>query len=146
VRFRLVLREFEQVKRPLDVDLVRRHGRELGARGEQRRQVEDQVHLELRHQTLEQRQVRDRPGDLAIDLPRDRVVEPRDVDGDNPPIAAFREPIDEAMADFAAGPGNDHDGFAHQPRSALKSISSAGTRDARMEAAVATRHRAAPTK
>jgi hypothetical protein len=47
VRFTLVLRELEQVQRPLDVDMVRRDRRELGSGREQRRQVKDAVDLEL---------------------------------------------------------------------------------------------------
>ena len=53
VRFGFVLRELEQVQRAFDVDLVRRDRRELGARREQRREMEDQIDLELRHQAFE---------------------------------------------------------------------------------------------
>ena len=49
-----VLRELEQVERALDVDLVRRHRRELGARRQQRGEVKDQLDLELREHALEQ--------------------------------------------------------------------------------------------
>ena len=90
-------------QRPFDVDLVRGHRRELGARRQQRREMEDQIDLELRHQALEQRLVDDRAGDLAIHLLRDRRVEPRDVEGDDAAIAALGEAIDQAVADFAAG-------------------------------------------
>ncbi len=55
---RFALRELEQVERALDVDLVRGDRRELGARREQRRQVEDGVDLELGQDALEQRACR----------------------------------------------------------------------------------------
>src|SRR6185295_18331522 len=138
VRFRLVLRELEQVERSLDVDFVRRHRRELGAGREQRREVKDPVDLEFRHHALEQRLVDDRAGDLAIDLPGDRVLEPRDVDRDDATVPLLGEAIDEAVADLSTGPGNDDDGFAHQ-RNAL-------TIDQTMAMKVTPRQTAAPTK
>ena len=58
MRLGFVLRELEQVQRALDVDLVRRDRRELGARREQRREMEDQIDLELGHHALEQRRDR----------------------------------------------------------------------------------------
>ena len=87
VRLRLVLRELQQVQRALDVDLVRRERRELRARGEQRREVEDQLDLELGEHALEQRPIENRPGDLAIDHRRDRRVEPGEVEGDDGAVA-----------------------------------------------------------
>ena len=58
VRLRFVLRELEQVQRAFDVDLVRRHRRELGARRQQRGEVKHQLDLELGEDPLEQRRDR----------------------------------------------------------------------------------------
>ena len=57
VRLALLLRELQQVQRALDVDLMRRHRRELGPRGEQRREVEDAVDLELGEDAFEQARI-----------------------------------------------------------------------------------------
>ena len=54
MRLALLLRELEQVERALDVHVVRRDRRELGARRQQRRQVEDAIDLELRQDAIEQ--------------------------------------------------------------------------------------------
>ena len=54
VRFALLLRELEQVERALDVDVMRGDRRELGARREQRGEMEHAVHLELREHAIEQ--------------------------------------------------------------------------------------------
>ena len=54
MRLGLALRELEQVERALDVDLVRGHRRELGARREQRREMKDQFDLELGEDALEE--------------------------------------------------------------------------------------------
>ena len=72
MRLRFVLRELEQVQRALDIDLVRRHRRELGPRRQQRGKMKDQLDLKLREDALEQPPIENRPGDLAIDLPRNR--------------------------------------------------------------------------
>ena len=100
MRLGLVLGELEQAQGPLDVHLVRGDRRELRARREQRGEMEDEIDFEFRHHPLEQRAIRDRAGDLAIDLAGDRVVEPRDVDRDDAAIAALGEAIDEAVVRF----------------------------------------------
>ena len=66
MRFGLALRELEQVERAFDVDLMRRHRRELGARRQQRRQVIDRVDFELRQDAIEKPRVGDRAGELAL--------------------------------------------------------------------------------
>ena len=48
------LRELQQGQRAVDVDVMRGDRRELGARGEQRREVEDQIDFELGQHALEQ--------------------------------------------------------------------------------------------
>ena len=40
-------------------------------------------------------------------------IERRDVERNDRAVAAFGQPIDQAMTDLAAGPGDDNDGFAH---------------------------------
>ena len=70
-----MLRELEQRQRAFDVHLVGSDGRELGARREQRRQVEDQVHLELGEHPLEQAAIGDGAGEFAPDETRKRGIE-----------------------------------------------------------------------
>ncbi len=113
MRLGLALRELEQVQRALDVDLVRRDRRELGARREERREVKHELDLELREDSLEDAAIENRSGDLAIDLWRDRWIETRDVERDDGAIGLARQAIDQAMTDLAAGAGDEHDGFAH---------------------------------
>ena len=113
MRLGLALRELEQVQRALDVDLVRRHRRELGARREERRQVKHELDLKLGQYSFEDAAIEDRSGDLAIDLWRDGWIETRDVERDDGAIGLTRQAIDQAMTDLAAGAGDEHDGFAH---------------------------------
>ena len=113
VRLGLALRELEEVQRALDVHLVRRHRRELGARREERGEVKHELDLKLREYPLEDAAIEDRSGDLAIDLGRDRWIETRDVERDDGAIGLARQAIDQAMTDLAAGAGNEHNGFAH---------------------------------
>ena len=80
VRLAFALRELEQRQRALDVDLVRGDRRELGARRQQRREVEDQIDLELGEHALEQGAVGDRAGELALDQAVQRRVERREID------------------------------------------------------------------
>ena len=80
VRLAFVLRELEQLQRALDVDLVRGDRRELGARREQRREVKDEIDLELGQHALEQVAVGDRAGELALHQPGQRGLERGDVD------------------------------------------------------------------
>ena len=75
------------------------------------------------------------------------VFEPRNVDGHDAAISLLRQAIDEAVPDFATGPGDDDDGFAHQPRDKARTTSgSVVAREAAIAAAVASRHSAAPMK
>ena len=90
MRLGFLLRELEERQRALDVDLVRARGRELRARGQQRSQVEDQVHLELGQDALEQTGIEDRPEELALDEGRQRRVERRQVERDDWPAGARR--------------------------------------------------------
>ena len=113
VRLRLVLRELEQPERALDVDLMRGDRRELGARREQRGQVEDQIHLEFGHQTFQDGVVEDRPDHFAVDLAGDGVVEPRHVDRHDGAVAGLGEAIDQAVANLAAGAGDEHNRLSH---------------------------------
>ncbi len=87
--------------------------RELRARREQRREVKDQVHLELGQDALEQRAVGDRAGELAKDEPVQRRIERREIDGDNR-AAGAGQPGDQAVADLAAGAGHQGDGSTHE--------------------------------
>jgi hypothetical protein len=113
-----VLRKLQQVQRPLDVDLVRGDRREFGSRRQQRRQVEDAVDLELGEHPLEQADIGNRSGELAGDARRQRRVERADVECDDR-RAGFGEPRDEAVADLAAGPGDQNNRFTHSAPSAF---------------------------
>src|SRR5262249_28459999 len=102
---------------------------------------------ELGHQALQQRPIRDRARDLAIDFLRDRLLEPRDVDGDDAAVAPLGEPVDEAVADLAARPPDHHDGFAHQGRESWWSTMGRPVAiEATIASAVSRRHSTAPTK
>ncbi len=111
MRFGFVLRELEQVERALDVDLVRGHRRELGSCREQRREMEDELDLELRQDALEHGAVEDRAGDLALHLRRERGIERADVERDDGAIRLRGEPVDQAVADLAAAPVMRTTGF-----------------------------------
>jgi hypothetical protein len=113
VRFRFALRELEQVERALDVDRVRRDGRELGARGQDRGEVEDQLDLELREHALERAAIEDRAGDLAVHLRRNRRIQAGDIERHDRAMRLAGEPVDETVADLASGAGYEHDGFPH---------------------------------
>src|SRR5262249_41161038 len=112
VRLALALRELEQVQRPFDVDMMRGDRRELRARRQQGREVEDAVDLELREDAIEHRGVGDRSSELARDGRRERRLEPADVDGDERG-SCCRKARDEAVADLAARARNENDRFTH---------------------------------
>ena len=59
MRFRLALRELEQVERALHVDLMGARGRELRSRREQRRQMEYLIDFVFGEQPFEQRRDRE---------------------------------------------------------------------------------------
>jgi hypothetical protein len=112
VRLAFALRELEQRQRALDVDVVCRNRRELGARGQQCREMEDEIDLEFRQHSLEQVGIGDRSGELAIDQLVESRIERREIDRhDRPPAAG--EPRDQAMADLSTGPGDERDRRAH---------------------------------
>ena len=60
MRLRFALRELEQVQRAFDVDLMRRDRRELRSRGQERREMKDELDLELGEHALEHAAVEDR--------------------------------------------------------------------------------------
>ena len=113
VRLRFVLGELEQVERAVDVDLVRGDRRELRPRRQQRREMKDQLDLELREDPLEGASIENRAGDLAIDLAGNRGIERREVERDDRALGLLGKAIDQSVADLAAGAGDEHDGFAH---------------------------------
>jgi hypothetical protein len=112
VRLALFLRELEHADHAFDVHQVRGGGRELAARREQRGQVENEVHLELGQDALEQVVVEDRARVLLLDQGRLRRIERLQVEGDDRAAAVPGEPLDQAVADLAAGAGNEHDGLS----------------------------------
>ena len=112
MRLALLLGELEQVERPLHVHVVRTDRGELGAGGQQRREVEDVLDLELGQDAFKKARVGDRAGELAPDQPGQRRFERRDVDGDDG-AARARELIDEAVTDFAVGARDQYGWRAH---------------------------------
>ena len=113
VRFRLARRKLEQIQRALDVHVMRRHRRELRPGGQQRREMKNQVDLELRQDALEQVGVENRAGELAMHEARDVRVQRVDVERDNGLIALFGEIGHQRMADFAVGAGDQDNWFSH---------------------------------
>ena len=84
------------------------HRRELAARREQRREVEDAIDLELGEDALEQRRVEDRAGELARDQPGQRRIERLQVERDDRLAAVGGERGDQAVADLAVGAGDEN--------------------------------------
>jgi hypothetical protein len=112
VRLALVLRELEQLERALDVHLVRHHRRDLRAGGQQRGEVEHQVHLVLGDDAAEEVGVEDGAVDLAQHQLRQRLVERGEVERDDRAVGLAGQACDQAVADFATGAGDEDDGFA----------------------------------
>ncbi len=115
MRLALLLRELEQVERAFDVDVMRRNRRELGARGEERGEVEHAVDLELGEDPLEQAGVGDRAGELAPgqrgEAPLERVHVQRD-DG----RFGRGQPRHERVPDFTARPRDQDNRLPHVPK------------------------------
>jgi hypothetical protein len=57
--------------------------------------------------------IEDRAGDLTVDARGDGRIEARDIERDDGALRLTREPIDQAVSDFAARAGDEHDRFAH---------------------------------
>ena len=70
-----LLRELQEVEGALHVDLVGGHGRELAPGRQERREVEDELHLELGEDALEQVRVEDRAHELLLHEAADRAVQ-----------------------------------------------------------------------
>src|SRR5687767_15413172 len=73
-----------------------------------------ELHLVFGEHPLEQRPVEDRSSDLAIHQPGHRLVEPGQIQRDNRAAGLERQPLDETVADFAAGAGDQHNGLSHR--------------------------------
>ena len=115
VRLALALRELQHVDRPFDVDLVRRDGRELAAGREERREVEDEVDLELGEDALEDVAVEDGARELARDEAGERRLEGLEVQREDRAVSFGREARDEAVPHLAARARDEDDGGAtHQ--------------------------------
>ena len=99
---------------PSTLTVMRRDRRELGAGRKQRREMEDELDLELGEHALEHAAIENRAGDLAVDLAGDRRIETRDVERDDGAVRLAGEPLDETVTDLAAGAGDEHDWFAHR--------------------------------
>ena len=112
VRLALALRELEQVQRSFDVDMVGRDRRELRARRQERREMENAIDFELGEDAIEERDVGNRAGELAAHKRRQRRVERTDVNGDDG-NARRRQTGDETVTNFAAGARNQNDWLAH---------------------------------
>jgi len=74
--------------------------------------MDDEIHLELRQDALEQVVVGDGAGELAVHAPGERGLERRDVDGDDR-APRVGEAGDQAVADLAPGAGDERDRRAH---------------------------------
>ena len=100
-------------QRAFDVDVVRRHRRELAARREQRGEVEDAIDLVFGEDAVEQRACRGSSRRTAGERGRRRSRS----SGLRSSVMTARSSrrarsVDEAVADFAAGAGDEDDGFA----------------------------------
>ena len=112
VRLPLPLGEFQQVQRPLDVHLVGQRRRELRPRAEQRRQVIHLVDFVRRHDPLEEFRLADVARELLLHLAGQIRDERIQVQRHDRLGTRRREPVDEAVPDFAAGPGDQNRGVS----------------------------------
>ena len=112
MRFALPLGEFQHGHRAFDVDPVGRDRGEFAAGGEQGGEVEDAVDLVLGQDAVEQRRVEDRADELLADEGGQLAVERIEVERDDGPIVLPGDVLDQAVADFAGGAGDEDDGFA----------------------------------
>ena len=112
VRLAFPLRELEQGQRAIDVHVMRGDRRELRSRREQRREMEDEIDLELREHALEQVGVGNRAGELAMHQPVQVGVERRQIDRDDR-TARAGQPRDQPVADLTAGAGHERDWCPH---------------------------------
>ena len=83
MRLALLLGELEHVEGALDVDVMGRDRCELGARGQERGQVEHAIDLELGQHAIDQVHVGDRPPELPRDQRRERRVQGVHVERDD---------------------------------------------------------------
>ena len=113
MRFALLLRELEQVERPVDVDLVRGQRRELGARREQRRQVNTQS-------TSNSASMRSSRVVSVIEPVNSRCTSGASVASSGltssvmMPASAAARPAIERVADLAARAGDQNNRFTHR--------------------------------
>lgn len=75
--------------------------------------MKDQLDPKLGQHSLEQSAIEDRSGDLAVDSAANRRIQPVEIQRDDAAIAAFRKPVNEPVANLAAGSGDENNGFAH---------------------------------
>jgi hypothetical protein len=75
--------------------------------------MENEIDFEFRQQPLEGRAIENRADRLALHFLREVGVERREVKRDDGTGAVGGELIDEAVADFATGSGNQNGGFSH---------------------------------
>ena len=112
MRFALSLGEFEHHERPFDIHFVRRHRGELAARRQDGRQMKNPIDLEFGEDAIEQLRVEDRPNIVLSNAARESRFQRCEVEHDDGSFGVGRQAIDQAMPNFAAGPGNEHDRFS----------------------------------
>ena len=109
----LLVGEFEQVERALDVDAVGGVGGELGAGAEQRSQVIDFEDFVLADQSGEQVFVEDVAADCGGAVRAESLVELVEIEGDDAAVGSTAQVLDQPLANLSVGAGNQHDGFTH---------------------------------
>ena len=108
MRLPFVMREFEQMECSLDIHLVCAHRCELGSRGQQCREMENQVDFKLGENALEETMIGHGPGEFATNERGELRLERRDVEGHDR-MAVGRQAREEPVPYLAVGAG-DEDG------------------------------------
>ena len=101
------------MQRPLDVHLVRELRVALSARGQERREVEDDLDLVVRGDLVEEVPVHDVAG-VRLDAERAEALgERREIDGDGGVAPGGVDTLEERATDLAVGAGDEDDGLGH---------------------------------
>ena len=103
--------DFEEVERSIHVDLMGEGGLPFGPRRKQRGQVIDRVKIVRRGQILQHAGIQNIPDDGRGTFFLQSFVERIEVHGHNVGIIDIGEVLNESVADFAVGPG-DQNGFS----------------------------------
>src|SRR4051812_25813086 len=113
VRFCLPGGELQQIQRALHIHVMRGHRGELGARRQQRCEMEDEVYFKLGEDPLEDAGVQDGRGKFTVDEAGQALVQGVDVQRDHRQVALLHKVGDQSMAYFAVCARDQDDWLPH---------------------------------